>query len=97
VPDSQLESDRPRRKYQPESSRSSGSPSGNGAQPGLRAAKRGQTFRGLLGNQGLQAGANQSRLLLDARKLPGAFEQLLINNECRPHMHEYEWPMHIRQ
>jgi len=97
VPDSHPESDRPRQKYPPESSRSSGSPSGNGAQPGLRGAKRRQTFRGLLGNQGLKAGADQSGLLLDARKLPGALEQLLINNECRPHMHEYEWPMHIRQ
>src|SRR5579875_935610 len=91
------ESGQPKRSYRPESPLRPRSAPRNGTQRGLRTAQSGQAASGFTRNQSLQAGVDQGGLLADTGQLRSALEQILVNNQCRSHMHDYVSIRHTSQ
>src|ERR1700690_3338496 len=76
---------------------SGGTPPRNVRDFGLGPAKRGEPSGGLTRDERLQTGPHQRGLLLNAGDRSRALQKAIVDDQRRPHMHQYASLMHMRQ
>ncbi len=87
----------PLRKCRRASARPSAPTPGDRTQDALRTAERGKPLGALPRDKRFEPGTDESGLLLDPGQPAGAREELIINDQRGPHMHEYAWIQHTCQ
>lgn len=55
----------------------------------VAASQSSESLGGFARNERLESQAHELRLFVNAGELPGALEELIVDVECRSHMHQY--------